>query len=754
MARSAVFARKLLERLPLAKIRSRVFRALIAFALVLVTFLFVSLLEKQNGALNPNNIRQRLKSEGLVVETVDWTARFSFCQTTADGVRACNALADDALEGEARGTPSAGTPLTFPAKDIAERLFAKHDGKVNSVVLRHELTEADKTLLKDYGMVALVMPRSVQNWVRLRLGEQRQEVHGAGLDVLFSIRSDDLLRQGAIELELDYDEFPWFGPADLPIALVERDAVAEYAALPLRQISSSNLSRQMEIGFPLLLAAMAIVLDHSLVFAYLSLYAGARALRSYIPFLVENGTELSRAMELLTYAVNGLTFAFLIIFALDIAGFTRFKARWKIALVATSVVGFLAASFFDPVFWVRVDLWSDFLGAGVAVPLCLAGLALSFRSKRKNEGNKSEIKGTDVDGGEALVSRALFTARIVLVLFAVGLHAWANGTDLFRVSAEAFKNTLDWKHTALLPCLVTAALLDVGSTAKKMLTFGKEMAAKALIERELSVGKEVQHRMLPVRRKTSERWEWRSLYFPAQALAGDWYDVRELTFADGRVLLAACVADVTGHGVGSSLATSVICSHWSLWCTDACKISAPADNKARESLLISAPRRVNDGLLALPQNEQCTAIFALIDAEAGIISFCSGGHPGILVSDGKGLRYLTSSGERLGASGVENPEWHAKTEPIAAGEVVCLYSDGIIPPGDTVSSYAAGLRRKLKKEPAPILPFLWKQFRLNRRVFRVDHEIEDDMTLLAIELKARGVGDSSGSTEVSTPVAS
>jgi serine phosphatase RsbU (regulator of sigma subunit) len=220
------------------------------------------------------------------------------------------------------------------------------------------------------------------------------------------------------------------------------------------------------------------------------------------------------------------------------------------------------------------------------------------------------------------------------------------------------------------------------------------------------------------------------------------------------VLLAACVADVTGHGVGSSLATSVICSHWSLWCTDACKISAPADNKARESLLISAPRRVNDGLLALPQNEQCTAIFALIDAEAGIISFCSGGHPGILVSDGKGLRYLTSSGERLGASGVENPEWHAKTEPIAAGEVVCLYSDGIIPPGDTVSSYAAGLRRKLKKEPAPILPFLWKQFRLNRRVFRVDHEIEDDMTLLAIELKARGVGDSSGSTEVSTPVAS
>lgn len=726
--------RKLMERIPLGKIRNRIFRALIASALVLVTFLFVSLLEKQNGALNPNNIRQRLKSEGLVVETIDWKARFSFCQSSADGVRACNAVEDD-------------VDITFPAKDVGERLYAKHKGEVNNVLLRHELTEADKTLLKDYAMVALVMPRSVQNWVRLRVGDRVQEVHGAGLDVLFSIRSDDLLREGAISLEIDYDEFPWFGPADLPIALVERDAVAEYAALPLRQISSSNLSRQMEIGFPLLLAAMAIVLDHSLVFSYLSLYAGARALRSYIPFLVENGTELSRAMELLTYAVNGLTFAFLIIFTLDIAGFTKFKARWKIALVAISVAGFLVASHFDPVFWVRVDLWSDFLGAGVAVPLCLAALAISLRGKQLASSSKSEIKTQDAEGSgnEALVSKALFTARIVLVLFAVGLHAWANGTDLFRVSTEAFKNTLDWKHTALLPCLVTAALLDVGSTAKKMLTFGKEMAAKALIERELSVGKEVQHRMLPVRRKTSERWTWRSLYFPAQALAGDWYDVRELTFADGRVLLAACVADVTGHGVGSSLATSVICSHWSLWCTNACKEPAPVDKEARESLLVSAPKRVNDGLLALPQNEQCTAIFALIDAEAGVISFCSGGHPGILVSDGKGLRYLTSSGERLGASGVENPEWNAKTEPLSPGEVVCIYSDGIVPPGDTVSSFAAGLRRKLKKEPTPILPLLWKQFRLNRRVFRVDHEIEDDMTLLAISLNSGD--DSTGKTD-------
>jgi serine phosphatase RsbU (regulator of sigma subunit) len=446
-------------------------------------------------------------------------------------------------------------------------------------------------------------------------------------------------------------------------------------------------------------------------------------------------------MEILTYIANGFTFSLLIIFAYELAGLQKIRTRWKLLLTLVSVAGFLGASRIDHFFWLRVDMWSDFLGAGLSVPLCLAGLIVAHKNKRSHI-DTSKIMATESEGGinDARMSHALLTARIVLVLLAVGLHAWANGTDLFLVQAEAFRNTLGWKHTALLPCLVTAALLEVGSTAKKMLTFGKEMAAKALIERELSVGKEVQHRMLPQRRKESQLWQWRSVYFPAQALAGDWYDVREIRFADGRLLLAACVADVTGHGVGSSLATSVICSHWSLWCMDASSRNAPSSPQDRETLLVTAPKRVNDGLLALPQNEQCTAIFALIDAQACEITFCAGGHPGIIVSDGKTLRYLTSQGERLGATEVESPVWNAKTEALLPGETACIYSDGIIPPGDTISSYAAGLRRKLKKKNEPLLPILWKQFRENRRAFRADHEIEDDMTLLAVELKTHAVG--------------
>jgi len=125
---------------------------------------------------------------------------------------------------------------------------------------------------------------------------------------------------------------------------------------------------------------------------------------------------------------------------------------------------------------------------------------------------------------------------------------------------------LDWRHMMLMPALLTAGLLEVGSVAKRMQSFGQEMAHKALIEKELKVGHDVQARMLPEKKFKTTHWQWRATYHPAEALAGDWFDIREIEFAEGKKMLAVCLADVTGHGVGSSLSTSVICSHWSLWC--------------------------------------------------------------------------------------------------------------------------------------------------------------------------------------------
>ena len=701
------------------KIPSKLFRATLVLALALIVYLFWSLLDKQNSSLNTNAARDRLTSEGLARETGKWEVSLQKC-TEADGVRSCEVSSSEKFS------------LTFPARSQILKINSKIKTESNLATLTYALTEDDRKWLERNATVVLMFPRSIHNAVRMKLAGRTVEQFGLGSDATFSLYSGDLLEAGKLNLEIDFEGFDYFGPADLPVTFLAPDSAGEYASLTHKQVSAGNLSRQIQLGFPVLLAAMAIVLDHSRAFAFLSLFAGSNALRSYVPFLIENGTELTPLLQNIGYVASGLNFAFLILFALEIANVQGIKTRYKLALVPVSALATVVVGFFYQGFWLNFDLWGDFLGCAVALPLGVYGLFSIVRERNKLEDRKSKQENE----GDATLSFALMCVRTGLIIFALSIHGWANAADLLQLATTSFKNTLDWKHQLLSPALVIAGLIELGSTAKKMSNFGKQMAHKALLEQELIVGKEVQQKMLPPKRFSNLTWQWRSFYKPATALAGDWYDVRELTFKDGKQMLAVCVADVTGHGVGSSLATSVICSHWSLWCKEIQTHDCPVSAAEREGLIISAPGRIHDGLLALRENEQCTAMFVLIDPDAQEITACSGGHPGVIMSNDSEVRYLTSQGERLGVDLGNRPEWRAKTDKVSALDSICVYSDGLVPPDTTLSSWTGGLRRKCRKTPAPLDLLLLKQLRFNRSYFQDHHDVEDDLTLVTIRLKA------------------
>ena len=700
------------------KIPSKLFRATLVAALALIIYLFWSLLDKQNSSLNTNASRARLRAEGLALETGKWDLTLQKCAESQPGVRSCEVSSPEKFS------------IQFPARGELVGINSKIKKESNFAILHYSLSDDERKWLEKNANVVLMLPRSIQNSVRMKLGDHSVEQFGLGADATFSIYARDLLESGQFILEIDYEGFDYFGPADLPATFLAPDSVAEYASLTHKQVSAGNLSRQIELGFPVLLAAMAIVLDHSRAFGFLSLYAGSNALRSYVPFLTENGSDLTPTLQYIGYIASGLNFAFLILFVLEIASVKGIKTRYKLALVPASVLANVTVGYFYEGFWLNFDLWGDFLGSAVGFPLGVYGLFTIVKGRNKNEDKKSK-KEQDSDN---TLSFALVCARTGLVLLALGIHGWANASDLFQLATTAFKNTLDWKHRFLSPALVISALIELGSTAKKMTNFGKQMAQKALLEQELIVGKEVQQKMLPQKRFGNSIWQWRSFYKPATALAGDWYDVRELTFKDGKKMLAVCVADVTGHGVGSSLATSVICSHWSLWCSGIQLNDRPATAAEREELIISAPGRIHDGLLALRENEQCTAMFVLIDPDAHEITACSGGHPGVIMSNNAEVRYLTSQGERLGVDLGHRPVWRAKTDKVSEQDAICVYSDGLVPPETTLSSWTGGLRRKCKKEPAPLDLILLKQLRYNRTYFQSHHDVEDDLTLVTIRL--------------------
>lgn len=143
------------------------------------------------------------------------------------------------------------------------------------------------------------------------------------------------------------------------------------------------------------------------------------------------------------------------------------------------------------------------------------------------------------------------------------------------------------------------------------------------------------------------------------AAGGDWFDAVPLP--DGR--LALVVGDVVGHGVGASA------------------VMGQLRTVLRERLgggaeLTDAVRDVEVFAAALPGAYGATLCCAVLDVGTGELCYCTAGHPPPLLVSADGVgRFLppTGSGPLVTGSAVR-----LATETLTAGEVLLLYSDGIV----------------------------------------------------------------------------
>lgn len=735
----------------------------------------------------------------------------------------CEELNVQKLKQCARDPSASNKPADFIANNIPKTFsFEGRNVPVTFAHVKYQLTDEDKEWFKvKANFIVLALPRHVHHgtYVSLDSFESHELLQvGYGADTSFTFHRDDLLQAKSIELLIETKGLPYVGPTVIPAHFVRpRQLSTLYGLVPM-QVESSDLARQFELGLPVVLAAIAIILDHSVVMSYLSLYAASRAIHDFIGFRMET-LAVSTLEKNIYYFTVGSGLAFLLLFTATLVGLNvrRFKLahRWMFVLAMGAlfcVPGYLSANWAKS--WSTTsDIWGDSLATtscllvvlyagferltdfltqdakpdeaksqgkrfsaflllrfffvfheeyarvrdsvererrlqndkptehAIVIPVLLSNVHVIFYSVYLRFRN-SLFRETKASNPETYsrITIALAVTRVAILCAALGIHGWANISELFgHVNQGEMKTRLDWRTSVLVPALMTAALLEVGSTAKKMLNFARDMAAKALFEQELNVGREVQSRMLPNLRSTTPSWHWRAMYLPAEALAGDWFDIREICFSDGRTLLAACVADVTGHGVGSSLATSVICSHWGLWCTRLQASGFPESPEAKQQKLKRAPFGIHRGLSALRENENCTAIFALFDPTRNELTFSSAGHPGILVIGKKSFRYFTTQGERLGGELSKDVSWSAKTEVLNADDLVVLYSDGVVPLRATVSSWAAQIKRKVNaggvEKPEVMLV---NQLRANKHGFVSAPDLKDDMTLVMVRRNTDG----------------
>jgi serine phosphatase RsbU (regulator of sigma subunit) len=245
----------------------------------------------------------------------------------------------------------------------------------------------------------------------------------------------------------------------------------------------------------------------------------------------------------------------------------------------------------------------------------------------------------------------------------------------------------------------------------------KEMSG---YKRDMDLAQKIQTSLLPLSSPKLKGCEVSSLYLPMQQIGGDFYDYR----VRGNDSLACIIADVSGHGPAAALIASMV------------KVSFSASDKFHDQPEL-AIRNMNDSLLGNLGKNFVSCVYAHIDMKNMLITYCSAGHPPILIhrrSEGTIIR-LESKGQLLGL--FPNLSVREFSQKLVHGDRILLYTDGILEAFnekmemfETDNLYTA-LKSNQNMSAEGLTYFL--AYRLKEWIgFR--KEFEDDITIIAIDI--------------------
>jgi sigma-B regulation protein RsbU (phosphoserine phosphatase) len=189
----------------------------------------------------------------------------------------------------------------------------------------------------------------------------------------------------------------------------------------------------------------------------------------------------------------------------------------------------------------------------------------------------------------------------------------------------------------------------------------KDAIEKERIERELELAAAIQRQILPRDLPAVPGVEIAARNVPTRQVGGDYFDFFPLS--GGR--LAFLVADVSGKGVPAALLVSTVHAAVHLQIDEARTVPELIARVDRHLQKYAATRKF------------LTCFFGLFEPDSGTLRFVSAGHNPALVR-----RASSGAIEQLKATGVPlgmfpNASWREDTIVMEAGDLLCVYSDGI-----------------------------------------------------------------------------
>ncbi len=205
-------------------------------------------------------------------------------------------------------------------------------------------------------------------------------------------------------------------------------------------------------------------------------------------------------------------------------------------------------------------------------------------------------------------------------------------------------------------------------------------------------------------------------------LSGDLFGWQML--ADGRLLV--WIVDISGHGVRAGLASAVL--------------RVLVDNLRQRGQVASLTRELNEtfnGCLREDRNNMyATGFFMAVDPD-GTAAYTLAGHPPVLLRRADGsVDELSGGGLPLGM--FHDSEYEARELQLDAGDMLLLYTDGVLESTDTAGDCFGGERlRKVLASSGPTPAELSSSlFRAISRHQNMD-ELEDDITFVCLRMEGR-----------------
>lgn len=192
--------------------------------------------------------------------------------------------------------------------------------------------------------------------------------------------------------------------------------------------------------------------------------------------------------------------------------------------------------------------------------------------------------------------------------------------------------------------------------------------AQALIHQrsiqELAMAGEIQAGLLPGALPEVPGWELAAVLDPARQTAGDFYDCIKLPNG----CLGIVIADVADKGAGAALYMAL---------SRTLIRTYAGDYAAQPEQVLNAVNRrmLQDTAAAL----FVTAFYGVFDPASGVLTYCNAGHnPPLIFNPATPavVRELRGTGMALGV--VAEGAWHQRTIQLGPGDLLLLYTDGVI----------------------------------------------------------------------------